>query len=232
VMREYWEERARLNAAFYVDTSMDFDAPDMERFLATGQRIVEIALDEAPVKPERHEVALEIGCGLGRICLALSSRFERVIGYDISAEMLAQARELVPDERVDLRLTDGTSLPDTPDGSVDLVVSFTVFQHIPSVPVIEGYIHEAGRVLRPGGVFAFQWNNQRGERLWPLQRAVRSARQRLGRGDVHGRDATAFLGSRVSLPTIDRALTHAGLERCGLDNEGRLFAWAWARKPA
>jgi SAM-dependent methyltransferase len=231
-MREYWEERARLNAAFYVDTSMDFDEPDMDRFLATGQRIVEIALDEAPVKPAGHEVALEIGCGLGRICLALGSRFDRVIGYDISAEMLAQARALVPDERIDLRLTDGTSLPGTPDRSVDLVVSFTVFQHIPSVSVIEGYIREAGRVLRPGGVFAFQWNNQKGEQLWPLQRAVRATWQRLGRGDVHGRDATPFLGSRVSLPTIDRALAEAGLERCGLENEGQLFAWAWARKPA
>src|SRR3954470_2787775 len=136
-MRDYWEQRAQLNAAFYVDTSLDYDNPDMDRFLETGRRVVTIALDEPPaVPPAGKTVALEIGCGMGRICLALSERFDQVVGYDISTEMLRKARELVPDERVDFRLTDGASLPGAADASVDLVLTFTVFQHIPSADVI------------------------------------------------------------------------------------------------
>jgi len=230
-MREYWEERARLNPAFYVDTSLDYDNPDMQQFLATGKRVVTIALDDLPaIQPERAEVALEIGCGMGRICLALSERFDRVIGVDISEEMLRRARELVPDERVDFRHTDGASLPEVADSSVDLVLTFTVFQHIPSVEVIRAYVQEAGRVLRPGGVFVLQWNGTPGSMRWRLRRAAMSVGQRLGRGDRYGRDAPQFLGSRVELDDMRSILTQAGLELVATSGEGTLFTWGWARR--
>lgn len=229
-MRDYWEQRAHLNPAFYVDTSLDYANPDMDAFLSAGRRIVDIALDQAPVQPEGRALAVEIGCGLGRITLALADRFERVVGFDISPEMIRRGRELVTDPRVELRETDGASLPGLADGCADLVVSFTVFQHIPSVPVIVRYIEEGARVLRPGGVLAFQWNNQPGERTWPLRRTLRAAAQRLGRGDAYGRDAAAFLGSRVSIETVDHALRKGGLTRVGLSNPGQLFAWCWARR--
>lgn len=229
-MRSYWEERARLNAAFYVDTSLDYDVPDMERFLETGRVVVGHALDGAPVTPTRTGTAVEIGCGLGRICLALSERFDRVVGYDISAEMLRQAEPVVAGKPVDLRLTDGASLPGLEDGSADLVVTFTVFQHIPDVDVIRSYIAEAGRVLADGGVFAFQWNNTPGERRWRARRALMAAVQKAGRGDRYGRDQPEFLGSRVSLPVIDAALADAGLVRAGLRDPGQLFTWVWATR--
>lgn len=230
-MRDYWEQRAQLNAAFYVDTSLDYDNPDMDRFLETGRRVVTIALDEAPaVPPAGKAAALEIGCGMGRICLALSERFDQVIGYDISTEMLRKARDLVPDERVDFRLTEGSSLPGTADASVDLVLTFTVFQHIPSVEVIRDYVREAGRVLRPGGVFVLQWNGTPGAVRWRLRRVVMAVRQRLGRGDRYGRDAPQFLGSRIELEEMRAMLREAGLELAATSGEGSLFTWGWATK--
>lgn len=229
-MRSYWQERARLNAAFYVDTSLDYEAPDMERFLATGREIVRIALDDAPVKPAARGTAVEIGCGLGRICLAMSEQFERVIGYDIAPEMLRQGEDLVKDQAVELRLTDGASLPGLDDGSADFILTFTVFQHIPDVGVIRAYIAEAGRALKPGGVFAFQWNNTPGARRWRLHRARMSVVQRFGGGDRYGRDQPEFLGSRVDLEEIDDALRSAGLQRAGLQEPGQLFTWAWATR--
>lgn len=227
-MRSYWNERAALNAAFYVDTSLDYDAPDMERFLETGRRVVSIALDEAPVRPENYRLAVEIGCGLGRICLALRERFDRVVGYDIAPEMLRQAGELVTDPAIQLRLTDGASLPELEDRSADLVLTFTVFQHIPDVDVVTSYIREAGRVLAPGGVFVFQWNNTPGSRRWQLRRGLKSFASRLGGGDRYGRDLPEFLGSRIELDVIDDALASAGLKRLGLQDPGQLFTWAWA----
>jgi len=230
-MREYWEERARLNPAFYVDTSLDYDNPDMEQFLATGKRVVTISLDDPPaVRPQRSESALEIGCGMGRICLALSERFERVIGVDISEEMLRRARELVPDPRVDFRPTDGASLPEVADASVDLVLTFTVFQHIPSVEVIRAYVQEAGRVLRTGGVFVLQWNGTPGSAQWRVRRAAMAVAQRIGRGDRYGRDAPQFLGSRIELDDMRRMLADAGLTLVQTSGEGSLFTWGWALK--
>ena len=50
-MREYWDERARLNAPWYVDTSLAFDAPDMERFFESGRRTVGMAFEDVVVRP-------------------------------------------------------------------------------------------------------------------------------------------------------------------------------------
>lgn len=230
-MRDYWEERAQLNPAYYVDTSLDYDAPDMERFLDTGRRVATMALDDPPaVAPQGSGQAVEIGCGMGRICLALVERFDRVVGYDISPEMLRRARELVPDERVDFRLTEGATLPGLPDGSTDLVLTFTVFQHIPSLDIIRSYVAEAGRVLAPGGMFVLQWNGIPGSRRWRLKRAVKAVAQRFGRGDRYGRDAAQFLGSRVELEDMRSMLAAAGLTLVATTGEGTLFTWGWARK--
>jgi SAM-dependent methyltransferase len=133
---------------------------------------------------------------------------------------------------VELRHTDGAGLPGLADRSADLVVTFTVFQHIPDVDVITGYVREAGRVLADDGVFAFQWNNTSGARRWRWRRAAMSVVQRLGRGDRYDRDRPEFLGSRVPLSVMDAALADAGLVRVGLRDPGQLFTWAWAtRKP-
>lgn len=230
-MRAYWDDRARVNAAWYVDTSIDFDAPDMDRFFETGTRIVEEALAEAPVQPGGRELAVEIGSGLGRNCAALAREFRAVVGVDVSPEMVARAEQLVTDERVRFVTGNGCSLASVDDGSADFVLSFTVFQHIPDISVIEGYLAEAGRVLRPGGVAAFQWNNLPGAWLWPARRRLLSLLQSTGvRPERHGRHAPEFLGSRVSLRRITRALDAAGLSVAGVKGTGTLFAWAWALK--
>lgn len=225
-MRRYWDERAKLNAPWYVDTSLEFAAPDMDRFFETGRRVVTEALD--PVGgPVGTSLAVEIGCGLGRVCLALAERCDRVVGIDISPEMLRRA---VPHPRVSYVVGDGASLGMLADGIADLVLTFTVFQHIPSPSVIEGYIAEAARILRPGGIFVFQWNNIPGSLGWSVRRAVLSSLQRVGLGDPHGRNDAAFLGSRVPMRRIERAVASAGLELEGSRGVGTLFAWAWARR--
>jgi SAM-dependent methyltransferase len=232
-MRAYWDEGARRNAVWYVDTSLDYDEPDLERFFETGKVIVDEALDAAPVQPAGRGLAVEIGCGLGRICQALTTRFDRVIGVDISPEMLKQAREHVQDPKVEFVLGDGVSLGALETASADLVLSFTVFQHIPSVTVICDYLTEAGRVLKPGGVFVFQWNNEPGALRWRVRRAVLSTLQRTGvRRERHDRNAPEFLGSRVPVELIEPALNQGGLQLKGIRGEGTLFAWAWAQRQA
>ena len=230
-MRSYWDEAARTNAVWYVDTSLDFDAPDMERFLETGRVIVKEALDAQDLAPPGRALAVEIGCGVGRVCRALSERFDRVIGLDISPEMIRRARELVPDDRVSFEIGDGSSMGPVADSSADLVLSFTVFQHIPEVSVIEGYIREAGRVLRTGGLVVFQWNNTPGATWWKARRGLLAFLHRMGIGrERYGRNAPQFLGSRVPLERIRAALESGGMELKATNGLGTLFAWAWAVK--
>jgi SAM-dependent methyltransferase len=132
---------------------------------------------------------------------------------------------------VSFRLGDGRAITGVDDGSADLVLSFTVFQHIPSVSVIEGYLREAGRVLRPGGVLVFQWNNERGAWRWRARRWWLGLLQRTRiRPERYLRNAPEFLGSRVPIARIERALRTAGLELVGTKGDGTLFAWAWARR--
>jgi SAM-dependent methyltransferase len=231
-MRTYWDDRARLNAAWYVDTTVDYDSPDMVQFFEAGGEIVADALDRAPVQPPSRGLAVEVGSGLGRICQALATRFDKVVGIDISPEMTRQARHLVKDPRVQFKVGDGATMGSLGDATADLVLSFTVFQHIPKVPIIEGYIDEAGRVLRPGGLFVFQWNSTMGTRRWAARRALYATMQRAGlREQSHGRDASEFLGSCVPVKRVERVLAHSGLRLLGTRGEGTLFTWGWATRP-
>lgn len=231
-MRRFWDTRARENAAWYVDTSTDYDDPDWDQFFAAGRRIVAQALGASPVTPARQDVALEIGCGLGRICLALVDHFDRVVGVDISSEMLGRARELVTEPRIEFHLGDGLGLPEVADGSVDFVTSFTVLQHLPRRRIVTGYLREAARVLAPGGVLAVQWNSQPALRY--RARTWRWRAQRLlGHADDHRhRDAPQFRGTPVPVPAVVETLEQAGLQVVGIQDEGTLFTWLWATRPA
>ena len=231
-MRTYWDDRARLNAAWYVDTTVDYDVPDMVQFFEAGEAIVGEALDRAPVQPPSRGLAVEVGSGLGRICQALAARFDQVVGIDISPEMTRQARQLVKDPRVQFEVGDGATMGSLGDATADLVLSFTVFQHIPKVPIIEGYLNEAGRVLRPGGLFVFQWNSTMGTRRWAARRALYATLQRAGlREQSRGRDASEFLGSCVPVRRVERVLAQSGLRLLGTRGEGTLFTWGWAARP-
>jgi hypothetical protein len=87
-------------------------------------------------------------------------------------------------------------------------------------------------VLKPGGLLVFQWNNEPGATRWRLRRTFLSFLQRTGiRGERHRRHAPQFLGSRVPLRVVERALTGAGLELIEVKGAGTLYCWAWATRP-
>jgi hypothetical protein len=98
---------------------------------------------------------------------------------------------------------------------------------------VHGYLVEAARVLRPGGLLVFQWNNIAGARRWAARRAILSALQRTGiHAERYRRHAPEFLGSRIPLPPLQRTLERSGLELGGTAGLGTLFALAWAVRRA
>jgi trans-aconitate methyltransferase len=75
----------------------------------------------------RKGVALDYGCGVGRLTRPLSERFQQVIGVDISSAMLEEARRNLADRpNVSYELASSQS-----NRPVDFVLSKIVFQHIP-----------------------------------------------------------------------------------------------------
>jgi 2-polyprenyl-3-methyl-5-hydroxy-6-metoxy-1,4-benzoquinol methylase len=97
--------------------------------------------------------ALDFGCGVGRNALALAERCEYVYGLDVSPAVLREAdRNAARRNLTNVEWMDAGRLAEL-RGRYDLVVSFFVFQHIPSREG-EGIIDTLVRGLRPGGVGA------------------------------------------------------------------------------
>ena len=128
---------------------------DTEEFFATGveevRRVFAFMAGAAVRRPGGR--FLDFGCGVGRISRALRLHYEGGVGVDISARMVELARTHVP--RVEFVVNQGPALAGIPDASVDFVWSHIVLQHIPD-RFQRGYLAEFMRVLRPGGLAAFQ----------------------------------------------------------------------------
>jgi len=170
-MRRDWDKRAQENARYYVATGQE-SWTDEEFFHAGELELKQQILNDLEnicqgKEPKRMRV-LEIGCGAGRVTRALARFFGEVYAVDISRHMVRLARKAVaefPGARVfcnngkDLsavrrrwwnRFGIGGEL------QVDFAFTCLVFQHIPSRDVIESYVREVHRLLRPGGLFKFQ----------------------------------------------------------------------------
>jgi SAM-dependent methyltransferase len=159
-MRRDWDSRASLNALHFTNTERsDWDE---EAYAATGEQNVleHVTNDLGNICQGANPTAmrvLEIGCGAGRMTKPLAQRFGEVHAVDISAEMIRTARErLAGVPNAFFHQNNGMDLRELPSEYFDFALSFIVFQHIPSKNVIESYIHEVHRVLKPGRLFKFQ----------------------------------------------------------------------------
>lgn len=88
---------------------------------------------------------LDLGCGEGRGGVALRELGHRVVGLDSSPSLARLASETGAYERV--VVGDAASMPFA-DGSFDLVAAFMSLQDMDDAA---GAVHEAARVLTPGG---------------------------------------------------------------------------------
>ncbi len=95
---------------------------------------------------------LDLGCGIGRVAAALAPRVRSVLGIDVSAGMVAEARQRHPGI-VNLRfaVTPGIGLPDFP---CDLVLAVDSFPYLVQAGVAAAHVAAAARMLRAGGALA------------------------------------------------------------------------------
>lgn len=227
----FWDERAREQAFFFVDNRVAYRNPDIERFWAEGEEVVERILGELEIDIDATDSLVEIGCGVGRLTRALAGHAAHVTAVDVSAEMLARARQLNPDlDNVTWMHGDGRSLAGVADETADGCFSHVVFQHLPTPELTLGYVREMGRVLRPGGWTAFGVSTDP-----TVHRPRRRIRWRvsalLGRGP-RAQEDPAWLGSAVPLERLRDAAEESGMVLDRVLHPGTQFTLIRGRRAA
>ena len=118
----------------------------------------ELHLFEAYVHPE-HEV-LDLGVGAGRTSGWLARRAAHYVGVDYAPNMVAAARDRLPD--LDFEQGDAADLSRFADGSFDIVVfSFNGLDCLSSDAARQSCLRECHRVLRSQGVLILSRHNPR-----------------------------------------------------------------------
>ena len=204
-MRTAWDRRARQDARHFIECGR---SGSEDAFWSSGRRdLDDLVLTGLTLEPAA--AVLEIGCGIGRLLRPLSERVAQATGVDISGEMIRLGREALADRpNVRLERTDG-DLSGVADGSLDLVYSHIVFQHVPARAAISRYFAEASRVLKPGGVFRFQLDGRRG-RWYPFP--------------------DTWHGVRYAAGALRREIAAVGFEIVDLTGEGTQYMWVTARR--
>ncbi len=112
----------------------------------------------AGVVPLRGRRVLDLACGPGRHSSALLDAGARVTGIDLSAALLAHARERLG-QRARLVRGDMRRLPFAP-GSFEIVVNlFTSFGYFSDDADDQDVVREVARVLVPGGSLVLDFFN-------------------------------------------------------------------------
>jgi SAM-dependent methyltransferase len=163
---ESWEKFAQDDPYTYILTNLKSN--DLCEFWQSGQQTVReelLPLIEAHrIKPG---VAMELGCGVGRLLFPLASHFREVVGADIAESMIQRAQRFASDNGIgnvsfctiagpeDLLHRAGNY-----SGRINFLYSLLVFQHIPDLAMIEGYLHIIGILLAKNGIAYLQFDTR------------------------------------------------------------------------
>lgn len=131
---------------------------DIDEFFKTGDRKIDQLFDM--LKEQNIQVnkgsALDFGCGVGRLTLALASHFNQVSGVDIAESMIELANKYNKyPERCNYYVNTKDDLSLFGDRSFDFIYTIIVLQHMRQ-EYAKSYISEFVRLLKPSGVAVFQ----------------------------------------------------------------------------
>jgi SAM-dependent methyltransferase len=156
-----WEDWGAVDPLFAILTDPKYrhGGGDIEEFLRVGEGVVTDVLHQTDRLGigQGRDLALDFGCGVGRLTGGLSNQFTNVIGVDVAPSMLDTAQKLHSNrEHCKFTLNQSDDLRWIPDASLDFVLSLLVLQHLDSTDTIKTFLREFVRILKPGGAIVVQ----------------------------------------------------------------------------
>jgi ubiquinone/menaquinone biosynthesis C-methylase UbiE len=142
-----WEQWGELEPYYGVLTDSRFrrhrlDHGAKQAFFDSGQAHVEHVMKRCSALMGTHfrpSRVLDFGCGVGRLVVPFAAVADNVVGVDVSASMIAEARRnCIERGLVNVSFAESDDLLMQVDGHYDLVHSSIVLQHVPQ---------DRGRVL-------------------------------------------------------------------------------------
>jgi len=146
-----WNKLATKNSRYYIDSGKGKGITEYDFKISGKEDYYRFILHDELIRSTGK--CLEIGCGTGRMTEFIARDFMKVIGVDISGEMIRQGKDRLEHlDNVELIETDGELIP-LPDESVDFAFSYLVFQHMKSMDIVKSNFKEVYRVLKKGCIF-------------------------------------------------------------------------------
>jgi ubiquinone/menaquinone biosynthesis C-methylase UbiE len=212
-MEKNWDSRACEAPEYYI-ASARREWPKDEFFQSGADNVTNEILGDAGTicrdKKLGEMRVLEIGCGAGRMTRAMAAVFGEVHAVDISSEMIALAKRNLSDLRnVSVYKNNGIDLAGLKDGSYDFAFSFIVFQHIPRLAIIENYLREVHRCLKPNAVFKFQVQ---------------------GNTTIESVKDDTWVGAPIGCDEAKSLAKRCGFELLRSSGEGTQYFWLWFLK--
>ncbi|MBN1933494.1 MAG: class I SAM-dependent methyltransferase [Anaerolineae bacterium] len=136
---------------------------DYDRFVNWDKRLAgELPFIERQLEAVRAKCVLDVACGTGRHVIALAQRGYQVVGVDVSAGMIARARQNAQIESVDVEfiVAGFGELAPTIEERFDAVLCLgSSLPHIASMDDLAPTLRDFAAVLRPGGLLILQNRN-------------------------------------------------------------------------
>ncbi len=169
-----WEAFARENAEYYVLTGIGRSAGPaaIEQFFESGREAAAAVMRDVADLLPGHELAVEFGCGVGRLLIPMARYFDRLVGVDIAPTMIEKLNANC--RRFGVQNVTGV-LADEPwerSCGADLIYSWLVFQHIEDIGIIKDSVHRLTAALKPGGVALLQFDTRPQTQAYRLRNAL------------------------------------------------------------
>jgi demethylmenaquinone methyltransferase/2-methoxy-6-polyprenyl-1,4-benzoquinol methylase len=228
------DDRARYVRSLFDDTAYRYESTNTIFSLGLGQWYRRRALRRGGLQPGMRLLDVAIGTGLiARAALSITGNVLNVIGLDVSASMLGEAKAVLPSPLIQAN----AELLPIADASIDFVSMGYALRHVSD---LAGTFNEFRRVLRPGGTLLLLEFVRPAERwrywlaAWYLGRVVPSVCRLLW---PRARSATLM---RYLWQTIDHSLSPqvildhlrgSGFTEASCETELDLFCVYRAKRP-